>query len=156
MATAKPKKKSFIFASVLFVLSSAFLLPTFVFIFIAMLPTLVAIIKGNALNRFEWVCIMGMNMTGMLPYLFELWLGVHDMIAVMDMLLDVSTIIVIYGCAAIGWLFYVFIPPIIVGIVSITDQHKVKILKKKQDVLTKRWGEEIVDEKDNKASSEES
>ncbi len=142
----KKKKSSLALLAVLFLLVSALMLPTFVFVFVAMLPSVISIVTDRANYGYKWVCIMGLNLAGMLPYLFDLWMGVHDMVSVIDILTDVSSMVVIYGCAMMGWLLYVLVPPIIVSTISISDKNRVRILKKKQEMLIKKWGAEVVGE----------
>ncbi len=142
----KRKKTPLILPIFLLVCIGVFILPTIVFICGAMLPSLVAMLTSNANKTYKWVCITGLNLAGMLPFLFEFWKKVQDMTSVYNVLLDIPNLIAIYSSAGIGWLLYISVPPIIISIIAFMDKHKVKKLKHRQERLLKLWGNKVSEE----------
>ena len=54
-----------------------------------MLPTLVAYIVDRSPRNYSMYCIGGMNLSGVFPYLLDLWTGNDDFNAAIEILTDV-------------------------------------------------------------------
>ncbi len=128
------------------------MLPTTVFLFLSMLPTLIVAFVSNKNddmgNRYKWLCIGGMNAAGALPYLFKMWFGDNSFDAAIGHFMQVTTIIVTYGSSMIGWVFYRSIPPLVLHFVNLSDQREVLNLKERQKKLVELWGEEVANSSD--------
>ena len=76
----KKSKDSFLTSALSFLILTPMLflmLPTVVFFFLSMLPTLVALIltaTSKTKFKYKWSCIGGLNFSGALPFLFKLFL----------------------------------------------------------------------------------
>lgn len=124
------------------------MLPTTVFLFLAMLPTLVSMFadnrqEGGHKHKYKWLCIGGMNVAGALPFLFGMWFGDNSLDAAVGLFMQPSTVIVAYGAAGIGWVFYRCIPLLVLHFLELADQRKVITLKERQKKLIEKWGAEI-------------
>lgn len=120
-----------------------FSLPTVLLLFCTMLPTLVAALCDRGTNRFAWLCVGGLNFSGVAYYLFDLWFGSHTMDHAIEILTDVLALIIIYGAAALGWLLYLAMPPVIAAFLSIAAQRRIAQLKANQRKLIDQWGESV-------------
>ncbi len=122
------------------------MLPTVIFLFLSMLPTLVAlIIDSTSRNKFKykWLCIGGLNFAGSLPFLFRLWFGNNTWDGAVELFLSSLSFLVIYSAALVGWLFYRCIPSIVLSFLEMTDQRRVVNLREAQAKLIAKWGEEV-------------
>ena len=122
------------------------MLPTVIFLFLGMLPTLIAlIVDSNSKSKFKykWLCIGGLNFAGALPYLFRLWFGNNTWDGAVAWFLSGMAFCVIYLTALIGYLFYRYIPSIVLSVLELADQRRVINLREAQVKLIAKWGEEV-------------
>ncbi len=119
-------------------------MPSVVFLFFAMLPSIVAILAGNVRNPFRSLCLASMNLAGTLPFLFHLWINNHSFEGAVDILFNISTILIVYGSAALGLFLYHFVPLIVSFIIEIFLNAKIKRLQTEQEDLLEIWGASVV------------
>ncbi|MBI5162976.1 MAG: acyl-CoA synthetase [Magnetospirillum sp.] len=120
-----------------------FSLPTVVVLFFTMLPTLAAWGTEKGPHKYAWLCVGGLNLSGVIPYLFGLWFGIHNLDAAFDLLSDATVLLVAYGTSAIGWLIYMVMPPLVASWLSYTSERRVAAMKAAQKKLIERWGDEV-------------
>jgi len=124
--------------------ASLLMLPTVVFIFLAMMPTLVALLSGYKGNkRFQWMCVGGVNFAGALYFLFQLWFESATVGSALFLFLQVKTIVVTYGAAAVGYGIYKIVPFIVTNIQVMADQHRLVYLRGVQKKLIEQWGPDV-------------
>ena len=119
---------------------------TLVVLLVGGLPTIVARIIDRSESRMRFVCVGGLNLAGLSPYLMELWFGRHDLRHAADIILDPFTLLVIYGLSAIGWVLYNSTPPLVGAVLEMTSQRRMTTLREKQRSLVTEWGPEITDD----------
>lgn len=122
------------------------MLPTAVFLFLALLPTLVTLMVENRSKykyKYKWLCIGGINFAGALPFLFQMWFGDNSLDAAISIFMNRFTVLMIYGCAAIGWVFYRCIPPLVLSFLEMADQRRVVHLRELQKKLIEKWGDDV-------------
>ena len=122
------------------------MLPTVIFLFLSMLPTLVALIIDSSARvkfKYKWMCIGGFNFAGSLPFLFRLWFGNNTWDGAVELFLNNLSFLIIYSTALIGWLFYRCVPSIVLSYLEMTDQRRVVNLREAQAKLIAKWGEEV-------------
>lgn len=147
----KKSKDSFLTSALSFLILTPMLflmLPTVVFFFLSMLPTLIALILTAASKtkfKYKWLCIGGLNFAGALPFLFKLWFGDNSIEGAIALFVGHVSFIVIYLAAAIGFVFYRCIPPLVLSVLEMNDQRRVVYLRELQTKLIAKWGEEIAD-----------
>ncbi|MDA8231897.1 MAG: acyl-CoA synthetase [Magnetospirillum sp.] len=132
---------------VLLVIAAAlvpFSLPTVTILAATMLPTLGAYFSERGSNRYAWLCIGGLNFSGVVPYLFSLWFGVHTVDEALRLLSEGNVLLWSYGASAVGWMLYKATPPVVSAWLTMTNQHRVSGLKAAQRKLVEEWGEEVV------------
>ena len=124
------------------------MLPTVVFLFLSMLPTFIALIVDTSSKvkfKYKWLCVGGLNFAGALPFLFKLWFGSNTPDGALNLFLGNVAFIVIYLAAAVGWVFYRCIPPVVLSFLEMNDQRRVAHLRELQVKLVAKWGEEIIE-----------
>ena len=130
------------------------MLPTVVFLFLSMLPTFIALIIDSTSKtkfKYKWLCVGGLNFAGALPFLFKLWFGSNTLDGAVHLFLEDIAFIVIYLAAAIGWIFYRCIPPVVLSFLEMSDQRRVVHLRELQAKLIAKWGEEVAESVEMKA-----
>lgn len=120
-----------------------FFLPTWVFLILAMLPTVVAFVVDRTPSRNGWVAVAGLNFSGVAPYLMKLWFETHSMSAAMKMLSNPFDLIVMYGAAGLGWVLHMSLPPVVEAWLDVTSQRRLTQLRTTQRKLLGEWGEEV-------------
>lgn len=124
------------------------MLPTVVFMFLSMLPTFVALVVdagSKAREKYKWLCVGGVNFAGALPFLFRLWFGDNTLDGAINLFINGVSFVVIYLAAAVGWVFYRCIPPVVLNYVEMSDQRRVVYLRELQAKLVAKWGEEVAE-----------
>jgi hypothetical protein len=121
-----------------------FSLPTILVMFVGLLPAIVAGVVERGDNRYAWVCIGGVNFAGLAPWLFTLWFGHHTLQFAIEQVTNVTMLLVAYGCAAVGSVFYLALPPVVATIMAATAQHRALGLQASQRKLIEQWGEGVV------------
>lgn len=132
-------------AVVLMVLAALvpFSLPTVIIAFFTLLPTLAAWTSEKGANKYAWLCVGGINFAGVVPYLFKLWFGVHTIDEALNMLSNADVLLWAYGCAGIGWLVYMSMPPMVSSWLRFTTEHRVTSLRAAQKKLVEDWGDAV-------------
>jgi hypothetical protein len=139
----KPKSiwSNFIYLAVIIGLLFG-LLPTALVLVVGGLPTLVTLVTDRHPRHYLARCVGFLNFAGVIPYLIKIWMH-HTTLAAMQMLTDPFVWLVMYGAAAIGWIFYLSAPSIAWLQVELTGARRVRILKARQRRLVEEWGEEV-------------
>jgi hypothetical protein len=120
-----------------------FSLPTVILVSVTMLPTLGAYFSEKGNNRYAWLCVGGLNFSGLIPYLFALWFGVHTMDEALTLISDGGVLFWTYFCAAIGWLIYKATPPLVASWMKMSSQRRLASLKAAQRKLVEEWGDDV-------------
>jgi len=128
-------------STIMFISTSSVLL-----IFFGMLPTFVAYIIDRSFNRSNTVCVGAANLCGVFPFLLELWFGQHSIAGAMIILTNLFNIAIMYFAAAFGWMLFIAIPPVIVSVQRVFDQHHVVHLKARQKKLLEEWSKAVAED----------
>lgn len=145
-AAKKAPKGAGINKSVALILLAAlvpFSLPTVVLVFFTMLPTLVSWVAEKGPHRYAYLCVGGLNLAGLFPYLFSLWFGVHTLDEAFRMITDPMMLMTVYGCAFIGWGIYTLLPPLVATYLANHNRGRITNLRALQTKLVSEWGEEV-------------
>jgi hypothetical protein len=121
-----------------------FSIPTLVLLFAGMLPTLVAGLTDRSVARYAWICVGGLNASGLAPALLKLWFGHHEISYAIHMVMDFRTLLLAYACAGAGWLLYFGAPPIVMAVMLATSKRRAAALKTQMGKLEEEWGSEVV------------
>lgn len=120
-----------------------FFLPTWVFLGLAMLPSIVAFIVDRTPYRYAWVSVTGLNFAGVAPYLMKLWFEAHSLSNALHIVSNPFDLIVMYGAAGLGWVLHRSIPPMVNAWLDVTSQRRLGQLRDIQRRLISEWGDEI-------------
>ncbi len=118
-------------------------LPSVFYLLVAMLPTLAAYLMDKTPEKYEWICVGGLNFAGSSPGLVALWSSRHTMEGAITQIADILNIMTAYGAAGVGWLLFVGLPPIIGVFVQMSSQRRIAVLQATQTRLIQIWGKEV-------------
>lgn len=128
-----------------------FFLPTWVFLGLTMLPSIVAYVVDRTPYRYAWVSVAGLNFAGVAPYLMKLWFEAHSLNNAIHIASNPFDLVVMYGAAALGWLLHRSLPPVVGAWLDVTSQRRLTQLRATQRRLIGEWGEEVASEDDDLA-----
>ena len=129
-------------------------LPTVILVGIGMLPSLVAGVIDRSDGKYATFCVCGINFSGLFPFLMDVWFVNHSTDMAIRILTDVFNLVIIFGSAALGWLLFVAVPPVITTFLSVMSQHRMTILKTTQSDITEEWGEKVASTIESQESPE--
>ncbi len=123
--------------------ASIFAAPTALLFIVGLIPTVVAAIIDRDPEKSAPLTVGPMNICGILPFTMEMWRHNHTLPTALHMLSDPLTWLVMYGAAAVGWIFYYMIPPMVTGFEVVRWQGRVETLRGKKIALIEEWGPEV-------------
>ncbi len=132
-----------LWVSVAMVVLLIFSLPTVIVFIFGMLPSFAAYIIDRSKEKYATFCVASMNFCGVFPYLMDLWLGTHSIYEATNIMADVFALMIMFGSAAIGWIIYSSMPPVISSFISVIAQQRVNALRAQQRKLIEEWGEAV-------------
>jgi hypothetical protein len=111
----------------------------FIFYSIAMLPSMIAIVIDKQYQASASSTVSTFNLIGILPYLTKLWSSPSIDLGAKMMSSDISTWVVIYGCALVGQTLYWIIPPVVAKLYVLKSRVEVSILTTAKEKLCAEW-----------------
>lgn len=132
-----------LWASIAMVILLWFSLPTVIVFIFGMLPSFAAYVIDRSKEKYATFCVASMNFCGVFPFLMDLWLGTHSIYEATNIMADVFALVVMFGSAAIGWVIYSSMPPVISSFISVIAQQRVNSLRTQQRKLIEEWGEAV-------------
>lgn len=146
--TEKPKRKGMptkwkVLLILFTLLSMAFLRTGFVFIFIAMLPSIVVYYIDQSEHRYVFRSIFYCNCSGLLPYLAKLIKWGPTSGNLQEIMDSGSTWVIIYGAALVGYLLTAIAPLLAQTMIGSMNQTQVRSLQRAQKKIEKEWGTEV-------------
>jgi hypothetical protein len=119
------------------------LFPTTVVLAPFMLPTVVAFVIDKLQGRPFTITVGLLNGAGTLPAVLVLWSQGHTLAAAQETLGSVLLWFIAYLCAAIGWVIYSVLPPLLRQYYGRITSSRVDKLRKEQDALIEEWGDDV-------------
>ncbi len=119
-------------------------LPTVLLLLFGMLPAIVAYIVDPSKNKTSTICVGTMNFAGVFPYLLSLWTGIHSIDVALGILTDIFALMVMYSAAAVGWMVFMAVPPVVGVLMSGMDRRRIAALRARQKRIVKEWGKDVV------------
>ena len=114
--------------------------PTAIVVMVGLLPTFVAVFLDPSRERMAGVAIGALNFAGTLPALLQLWRGENTMGSAVNLITNPYMLLLMYAGAAIGWVIYWQLPPLIGQMVRGKAELHLKKLDEKQLDLITEWG----------------
>ncbi len=121
----------------------AVLAPSCMVLTINMVPTIVAYVVDRSREKYLAVTVGLLNVCGSLPALAALWQQDQSYGAALDIASNPFYWLMAYGAAAIGWVVYLGLPPILEHYYGITSHARLHNHQRKQQILVEAWGEEV-------------
>ena len=128
---------------VLLLPAAAVLLPTTLVLTVCMMPTLAAWLADRQPGRALATSVCLLNLAGSLPGVIEVWNQGHDVAAAQWVLSGPVTWLSAYGAAAVGWLLFLVLPPVLRAHHARSTARRIRQLQKRQEALEKDWGPEV-------------
>ena len=140
------------FAIFMMLVTAGIFLPTTIVFGICMIPTLVAAIVDNNAQKTAWLTVGAMNVAGTVPVWFSLLdSGQYSMLdasraipMAFQLIAQPANIILSYGGAAIGWIIYYKVTPLVAAVVQSKNERRLRDIDKRQKALVKKWGDGVV------------
>ena len=111
----------------------------FIFYSTAMLPSMIAIVIDKQFLATASGTVSTFNLIGVMPYLAKLQYSPSMDLAAKTLSTDISTWVVIYGCALLGQTLYWIIPSIIAKLYMLKSRVEVSILTTSKEKLCAEW-----------------
>jgi hypothetical protein len=127
----------------LFLICTVVLQHAFLFVFIALLPSIVAYIIDNKEGRPIFTSVVSLNFAGLSPFLFDMGVSGNYLSQASALMGSVYIWFVIYAAAALGWLLVLICPACTALILKTIRGSQIAHLEKQQRKLTEEWGPEI-------------
>ncbi|MGB0748908.1 MAG: hypothetical protein ACPGO3_09195 [Magnetospiraceae bacterium] len=121
-------------------------MPSVIFLFFALLPTVVAYFTDRTPEKSGAICVGSMNMAGSIPSLWQLWFGANSVEQAVSILTDPFSLVVIYGAAAFGWALFLSIPTVVMALTRTLDARRVSALRTNQRQLVEEWGDAVTED----------
>ncbi len=121
----------------------AVLLPSCIVLTVNMVPTFVAYVVDKSHEKYLAITVGLLNACGTVPALAKLWMQGQSYDAALDISGNPFHWLMAYGAAAIGWVVYLGLPPLLGHYYGITSQARLLNHRRKQEVLVGAWGEEV-------------
>ncbi len=131
-------------------------LPTAILLIVGLVPTLAAFIIDRTPGKFLMKCVAGMNVAGLLPWIYKLWMNGHDMVTAMDMSTDIFMWFSIYAASGMGWALFLGLPSAVAMSRVLNAKRRIYVLRERQKALFGEWGECILPPSDQRMLAEAS
>ena len=146
--SAKANWTKVLWVSAVFTLLAVISLPTLIVFISGMLPTVVARIWDRTEQKFATLCVGGLNICGVFPFIIKLWSDNHSIAAATNTISDLFALLVMYSAASFGWLIFLAVPPVVTTFLDVLAQRQINILRGKQQNTVEDWGPEVAAEID--------
>lgn len=146
-ATARPagrggSSRLYVFLALL-VPTAIVLLPSFIVLAAAMVPTLVAWMVDANPRKYLAATVGAMNLAGSLFFLVTLWGNQHDVAAAVAVLHDVYGWLIAYGAAAVGYGVFYVMPTMTETLAKLSAEQRLARLDREMRQLVEEWGEPV-------------
>ncbi len=122
-------------------------LPLCLLLLAGLLPTGVAVVVDSHRRRYLARTVGAMNLAGVAPGALRMWEGGISFSSLQQIVNNPYSWLVMYGAAAIGWVLYYCVPPIVGMVVEVKADETKRRLEARAKVLIEEWGEEVTGRK---------
>jgi hypothetical protein len=119
------------------------MLPSFVVLAAAMVPTMVAWVIDPKGKRYLAMTVGALNFAGSLFFLVQLWSELHDLPHALAVLRDPYGWLIAYGAAAAGYGVHFTTPRLTEGIVRFRASSRLGRLEKQMREMVEEWGNAV-------------
>ncbi len=126
-----------------FIVASVVFLPVTLLLFVGMMPSVMARMVDKSRERTKVLTVGFMNFAGCYPFLYELVETGIKMEAALGILSQPQTIVMIYGCALLGYCIEWLVTNMVAGLMVQKGRTRLETIKKTQESLVRQWGAEV-------------
>lgn len=142
-ATRKMRKKHKILLILFCLITMAVLRTGFVFILVAMLPSIVAYYFDQTQHRYTFKSIFYCNAAGVLPYFAQMVKLGPSSANLQSIMNHPLTWFIVFGAAGMGYILTTITPIIAQMLIGSLHNTQVRGLQRTQKKIEKEWGAEI-------------
>ncbi len=122
-------------------------LPLCILVVAGTLPTVVAVLVDRHRRRYLARTVGAMNLAGVLPGALRMWESGISFSSLQLVIDSPYNWLVMYGAAAVGWVLYFCVPPVVAMVVEIKVDETKHRLEARAKMLIEEWGEEVTGRK---------
>lgn len=152
----RPKKK--VGSVFLWILSAAILFAFYesiVLLMIGMFPTGIALVVDRSPQKDQARAIGYLNFAGCVPWVIDFWMGDGGFDKVFDIVGDPTILTIMYASAGLGWVLCFAVRPFVATYLRMSSDFRESQIEKRREKLVEIWGEEVTEELDAEAQSDE-
>lgn len=120
-----------------------FIRQTFLFLIIALLPSVVAYLVDRSERRMAFQSVLACNLAGTMPFLSGMLKQGNSQAVVQTAMADMTTWFIIYSAAAIGWCMLWLWPHVAYFWLNMLAMKEIFRLELAQKKLLDEWGPEL-------------
>lgn len=118
-------------------------LPLCILLVAGLLPTVVAVLIDRHKRRYLARTVGAMNLAGVTPGALHLWEAGVTFTSLQEVIGNPYTWLIMYGAAAIGWVLYFCVPPVVAMVMEVKVEEQKRRLDARAKQLVEEWGEEV-------------
>ncbi len=115
--------------------------PASVILAMGLLPTLVAYLTDRDPEGYAAFTVGGFSFAALVPFLLTFWEGPHTLNAALAITINVSTLVIVYVAAVIGWVLYFWMPAVAAVYLKMSAESRTQDMQREQEQLIKEWGQ---------------
>ncbi|MCB9990814.1 MAG: hypothetical protein H6867_05475 [Rhodospirillales bacterium] len=127
-------------------LTAIVFMPTTIVLMMGMIPTVVAAVIDRSGKGTKALTVGAMNLAGCTPFLIKLWSTGHTSEMAVSLITDPRTMSIMFAAAGIGYLVDWAMSGIVGTLMLQRSTGRIVDIKKKQEALIERWGQEVAGE----------
>lgn len=117
--------------------------PLFILLIVGTLPGLTAWLIDPKPRRDLTTCVLSLNFAGVVPFLATVWIEGTTLSAMLQVLSEPFSWFAMYGGAAMGWVIYLGIPPLVAALRDHQADRRIDLLRAEQRDLIREWGKDL-------------
>ncbi len=142
--TATPRRPRNLLATLAAIGATTVVVPGFALVVaIGMIPSLVARLLDRGPQRYKSICVGMANWSGVFPYVIDVFSAPNSFAGAKAILASPITYVVMWGCAALGYLLFTTVPPVVATFLTVMAQRRIASLRATQKRLIDEWGEDV-------------
>jgi hypothetical protein len=118
-------------------------LPLCLLMIAGLLPSAVAVVIDRHRRRYLARTVGAMNLAGVAPGALRMWEVGISFSSLQQVIENPFSWLVMYGAAAIGWVLYFCVPPIVAMVIEVKVDETRRKLENRAKTLVEEWGEEV-------------
>ncbi|MBM3569590.1 MAG: hypothetical protein FJX46_12660 [Alphaproteobacteria bacterium] len=117
--------------------------PTFIVIFVGMIPALVAIFIERGKDVRETMSVAALNFAGVAPVVATLWRKGHTITNALHTIQDLGNLFIMFGAAGLALAIMNLTPKIALRFITALDNRRVKAMREQQKEIVAEWGVDV-------------